>query len=154
MCFASSQPNPERPRRVCTMRKCSLSWQQIRSVPSKAYQIGILTVPKWSLHPLAVFGAPPLRFSLSFRAKTHAVQATGLKPVSDWCPAACCCRKHSTSISSSTGFHEAFLREAAGAIEGVTGVHCTQSVCCDAFWDPKLVTSMFSLLPDRDIIVR
>jgi hypothetical protein len=117
------------------------------------YPIDKLTIPKWSLHPLAVFGAPPLHFSLSFRAKTHAVQATGLKPVSDWWPAACCCRKHSTRISSSAGFHEAFLREAARVI-GVAGIHCTQSVCCDTFSDPKLATLMFSLLPDRDIMVR
>jgi hypothetical protein len=127
-----------------------LSWQQIISAVCGIYPIDKLTVPKWSLHPLTVFGAPPLHFSLSFRAKTHAVQATGLKPVSDWWPAACCCRKHSTRISSSTDFHKAFLRGAAGVI-GVAGIHC---VCCDAFWDPKLATPMFSLLPDRDIIER
>ena len=35
----------------------------------------------------------------------------------------------------------------------IAGVHCTQSACgdtfWDTFWDPKLVTPVCSLLPDR-----
>jgi len=66
----------------------NLSWARLGLENAIWYAEG-LTFLKWSWAELAVFTMPPLTTSLPWRARAQAVHATGLKPVSDWCPASC-----------------------------------------------------------------